>query len=267
MASTPVVRSTCIAAAALFLLSAACPPDDRLVPENAQVTVNAVSNLNIAPLPEHLMAPEPARRGDEFDVSEYFSVLDHLSVRDGYIVNWIYRWDTMGGAPCLYSRPVSEPPYRIYADYRDAFGDIASEQDSERFWYGYLDQVESDGTPEGFFQFVVLRIMGGQFYLSWHDNYNDRIVVCDHTGVEAALARARNSYDLQIPDSVREDALSLDLAPTVAIGEDTVLVRVVIFTKWGGFIEEKYTLERNFPHSVLQVESDTLMVYDCGFIF
>ena len=51
------------------------------------------------------------------------------------------------------------------------------------------------------------------------------------------------------------------------MGDDTVLVKVVTFSNWGGFIQRSYTISRDFPHKVLQVERETLVEYDSGVQF
>ena len=47
----------------------------------------------------------------------------------------------------------------------------------------YLDYVQTDDTPESYFQLAVLSMMGSQFYLYWHANYNDSQIICDKVDV------------------------------------------------------------------------------------
>ena len=70
MVNSIVVRSICFAVAALLVLLAACSPDGGPALESAQVTVNALWDLNNVSLPDHLVAPDSTRRGDEFDANE-----------------------------------------------------------------------------------------------------------------------------------------------------------------------------------------------------
>jgi len=42
---------------------------------------------------------------------------------------------------------------------------------------------------------------------------------------------------------------------------------VVIFTKWGGFIEEIYTISREAPHRVLEIQNTTLLQYNSAVTF
>jgi len=110
--------------------------------------------------PANFQTENPVKTGSEFDVMQYFRVLDHLSMQPGYVLDYVYRYDGMGGYPVLYVRPAGQPPYATEAD-------LAAGGDST----GYLDFVQTDDTPESYFQFVVLATMGSQFYLFWHANY------------------------------------------------------------------------------------------------
>jgi hypothetical protein len=160
--------------------------------------------------------------------------------------------------------------------------------------YEYLDHIQVDDTAEGFFEFIVLYIMGDQFYLYWHANYNDTRIVCDRAGLEVVIAateefgtplssevqREARALDLEPRVQFEEGTLAgerlhavvaqeqrLDLEPRVESEEGTVHVRVVTFTKWGGFFEETYTISRDFPHTILHHEADMLVAYDCGVSF
>ena len=45
------------------------------------------------------------------------------------------------------------------------------------------------------------------------------------------------------------------------------IVRTVIFTKWGGFIELKYHIKKEFPHKIIEIEKANLVVYNCGILY
>lgn len=245
-----------------MLDSMAFPPPPTAVvaaPGPWQRTVDEVSSLLPGQIPDHLLAYDAVKTGEEFDVNRFFSVLDHLSVKPGYTLDWVYFYEGIGGEPLLYARPVDQPPYRTAAEYGEAEGHWSLPETR------YLDHVQVDGTAGGFFQFVVLHAMGSQFYQYWHAAYNDTIIVCDRAGLEALLSPSGPSG--RLPLDLREKALTLDLKPVVELEEDLVLVRVLTFTKWGGFKEKRFTIRREFPHEILQIEEQTLIEYDCGFTF
>jgi len=206
--------------------------------------------------PENFQTENPAKQGGEFDANTYFQALTHLSMQPGYALDYVYHFDGMGGYPLLYARPEEQVPFQTEADYATS-GDSAN----------YLDYVQIDDMAEGYFQYVVLDILGPQFYLFWHANYNDYRIMGSPSDVQDVASSLGDFGWPMSPLSRLRTLLLLDVAPTVSTGEQTVEVRVVVFTKWGGFLRRTYTIDRNFPHKILDVKEETLVPYDCGVMF
>lgn len=206
--------------------------------------------------PENFQTENPTKQGGEFDANTYFQALTHLSMQPGYVLDYVYHFDGMGGYPLLYPRPAGQVPFPTEADY-------AASGDSEN----YLDYVQIDDKAEGYFQYVVLNILGRQFYRFWHANYYDYRIVCDTAAVRSIVTSLGDFGQPMSLLSRLRTLLLRDVAPTVSTGEQTAEVRVVVFTKWGGFLRWTYTLDRNFPHEILDVKEETLVPYDCGIMF
>ncbi len=86
-----------------------------------QRTVDAMAALTRGlKFPVHFQSEDAARTGDEFDVNQYFTVLQHLSMEPGYVLDYVYHMDFMGGFPILYARQADEPVYRTEAEYTAA---------------------------------------------------------------------------------------------------------------------------------------------------
>ncbi len=208
-------------------------------------------------LPANFQNENPVKTGGEFDVMQYFSVLDHLSMQPGYVLDYVYHYDGMGGLPVLYVRPSSQSPYTTEADLTFG-GDKPS----------YLDYIQTDDTPESFFQYVILAMMGNQFYLYWHANYSDVQIVCDKSDVASIVASLNGDFGYRIsPASRVRAALIKDVGPSVIINDQTVEVPFVTFTRWGGFYQEIYTLSRSMPHTIQDVQEKNLVPYECGVMF
>jgi hypothetical protein len=206
--------------------------------------------------PENFQTENPTKQGGEFDANNYFQALTHLSMQPGYVLDYVYHFDGMGGYPILYPRPAGQAPFLTEADYA-ASGDSAN----------YLDFIQIDDTAEGYFQYVALNILGPQFYLFWHANYNDYQIMCNPADVQGVTANLGDFGRSMSPLSRLRTLLLRDVAPTVSTGEQTVEVQVVVFTKWGGFLRWTYTIDRNFPHKILDVKEKILIPYDCGVMF
>ena len=183
-----------------------------------------------------------------FDVNQYLDVLTRLSLKDGYALGYTYYLqEDFGGHPILHTRPQE---YDTFAEY------IEAERPNLPSDYSYLDYIRVDGTAEGFFEFVVLEIMGDQFYLYWHSGANDAEMVYNR----AKLWEIVNEHP-KLPYGAKLRARTLNVTPVVKIKDDTVVVQVVTFSNWSGFVQRSYTISRDFPHRVIEVESKTLVEY------
>ncbi len=238
----------------------------RISPDRSQEVVARFDALiDSQELPDHLMAEDAERAGGDFDVGSYFEVLDRLWMEFGYSLDYVYDYAGIGGAPVLYARPADQPAYRNYAEYLAA--DAAkSPEEREDF---YLRHVQTDGTAESFFQLALLCIQGEQFYQFWHAAYNDDGIVCDQEAANASLDELRGwvGEDEATIEGLLSDLAGYDLAPVVTMDEEMVKVEVVVFTKWGGFLQRSMTVKREFPHEILAEGEEVLVAYDCGIMF
>jgi hypothetical protein len=125
-----------------------------------------------------------------------------------------------------------------------------------------------DNTSDSFFQYVILGILAEQLKPSLRDSYNDTIVICNPSDIDRAVAEANKFVEgvsaPTLSDQDVKNAHKLSVEPVVELGKDTVTVRIVTFTKWGGFLETKYVLTRAFPHQIVVQWEEILVPYNCG---
>jgi hypothetical protein len=236
---------------------------------SAQTVVDAFASSQPGGTPDHFENGETARQDGDFDVNSYFGVLTHLSVEPGWVLDYVYDYNGMGGRPVIYARLDEEPPFASYEEYEAAIATAAPGTGAGSSGPDYLAHVQADDTPESYFEWAVLRIMGSQFYLIWHANYNDTTVVCDNETLEEVFSATEASFGIgKLPSTVRRQAAKIDLSPTVHLPADgTATVRLVTFSKWGGLKEIHFTVGREFPHSTVDWAVETLVEYDCGVMF
>ncbi len=246
----------------LFGLTLACSTVLRTPPSAShwQATVDSMASLTESVgTPVHLQRENAAKTAEDFDVTIYFSVLKHLSLEPGFVLDYVYYFDGMGGYPVLYVRPNDQPAFDTYTAYMQAAGEDTAT-------HAYLESVHVDGTPEGFFELVTLDVMGSQFYLFWHAGYNDRRILCTPDAAGQAI-KASEGFGAPMDNRTQTKALQLDFEPQVTMGNETVKVRLVTFSEWGGFSQETYTIRRSFPHAILDVDRKDLVPFDCGVRF
>lgn len=254
-------KTTIFILLAVFVLSPACQflrPSraGTMILDCAQI-ISRMSGLQPGGIPEHL-STTGIKRSDDFDVNQYFDVLTHISMQDGYALDYVYQNDSLGGYPLLYPRPVDQDPYASTADIP---------QDTT--WPDFLEYVDVEDTAQGYFDYVVLDIMANQFYLFWHANYNDTQIVCNRQQVNDIVAQLSsgdfgNAMDLPAQTKART---MKDVEPVVRLMGDVAIVEIMTFTKWGGFYRQTYTISREVPHKIIDIKQENLVPYDCGILF
>lgn len=211
--------------------------------------------------PEHLMEENASKQPGDFDVNRYFDVLDHLAMEEGYILDYVYLFDGMGGFPVLFPYPEDEPPLTTMAEFRQYFKTGA--EDFDPATTDYQNRVVIDDTPAGYLQMVVLDWMANQFYLFWHAGYNDWRIICDADMLTAAFESAIDD----IPLEIQADMRAVDLTPTVTLYDDYAVVRMIAFTAWGGLFEWTATIDRAYPRTLYEWERTNLVEYQTGIVF
>ncbi len=247
--------------------------------------------------PEHLACEGGIKRGDEFDVQKYFTILRHLSMKKDYQLDYVYNYHKMGGKPVLYSRKRDWPPYASHKDFIEAIRKRAHMDEIEKiekesrkreetdgvesaqewrdkqlaafpdheYWKWYLDDVRVDGTPQGWLELVALSLLGDQFYLFWHANCNDARIIPDHSSL-SEITKDTVEDNLKVPPIITLLGTALDVRPVVKIDEKSVFVSLVTFSNWGGFEEVNFTINRESPYRIKKT-SYTLIDYHCGVFF
>lgn len=219
--------------------------------------VSGMGELQSVEIPEHL-SNTGIKRGDEFDVIQYFDVLTHISMQEGYILDYVYQNDSLGGYPLVYAHPVDQPRYVSAADLPE-----------NTQLPDYHEHLQVEDVEQGYFESVVLDIMARQFYLFWHANYNDTQIVCNRQQVNDIVAQISSGdfgYAMDLPAQTKARTLR-NIEPVVRLTGDVARVEFITFTKWGGFYRETYTISRGFPHTIMDIKQENVVPYDCGVAF
>ncbi len=216
-------------------------------------------------LPDHFMDENPTFQGGEFDLMSVFEILDHIWMTDGYKLAYVYQYDFMGGYPILYAYHSTDSPYPSYQAYLEDRGECL-QGNGLGLDCNYLAHVQTDGSELGYLQLLLLDVMGNQFYLFWHAEYNDTIFVATEKALDDIIEDISDPF-IPLSRQQRSKASRINPTPTVSIGEETVEIRAVWFTKWGGFYESTYSINRKDPHLISIGSTKNLVEYDCGLMF
>jgi len=219
--------------------------------------VASIASLQPGEVPQSLFETGK-KQGTELDVNRYFDVLTHISMQDGYTLDYVYQIDDLGGYPLLYARPVDQAPYASVLE-------IPENTQLPDF----REHLAVEDLEQGYFEYVVLDRMANQFYLFWHANYNDTLILCNRQQVYDIVDQV-SSGDFGVAMDVAQQAQARTLRnirPVVRLTGDVAVVEIVTFTKWGGFYRETYTISRGFPHTIVDVQQENIVPYDCGIMF
>lgn len=237
-----------------------------------QETVKQLKAIQPTEIPVNLTT-DGLKTGGEFDVNEYFSVLTHLSMEEGYVLDYVYLYAVTAGGPILYIRKASAEPFKTYEEYREAthrtprpYNDLSMiwlVKDEPDMKAG--NKIKIDGTPEGYFQYALLQTIGNQFYLYGSAVINDKRPVCEAAELEKIFTEIKAAGLAKMDDDFKKEARALDLQPVVAISDMGVTVQFMVFSKWGGFMRVSVLMYKDYPHTMLSYVNDEVMLaYQSG---
>jgi hypothetical protein len=201
-------------------------------------------------------------KGEAFDVGSYFTVLTNLPEHAGNILDYVHV-GSADGFPILYSRKKDEARYQTAQKFIDSLPPGAWKPNGDHL-HDWSSAIQMEPTPEAFLELAALHLAGNQFYLYWHANYNDRIIIASAEKLEEVI-NGDICFDGGLPVGYRMKACELDVRPEIEfVQEKAVWVSLLTFTKWGGFIREALAFSTEYPHKLLAHESKTLIEYQCG---
>jgi hypothetical protein len=238
-----------------------------------QEVANKITAIQPENIPGTLAQEGGFRSETDFNVNEYFKIFTHVSISGGYLLDYLYYITDNGGTPILYTRHEDLSRYETFWEYSAAGTPLEKPQnDVSVIWLTkessgevkYGSQVHIDQTSEGYYEYAVLQLLGGQFYLYHKARLYDIRIVCTTAEVESVLTQIAGSGLAQADETFKTSAMGLDLQPVVEIGEKTATVSLVVFTMWGGFSRVTFTMNRDYPHSVTGYQNENILKYDCG---
>lgn len=244
----------------------------RLLPETTkskdQILLGSDGVLRVDP--RVLQIPYVPRDRAAFDPNRFLGLFRNISVRQGYVLDYVYSASGGNGHPSLYARKAEAPPLPSQPLLEFLTATNAPSQDS---YLSHVDALQADGGEQGWFQLALMFLVADQFYLAWHANYFDTRVICSPAGMNRFLSDSRNfirgwsEKSFSLPADLQKAARALDVRPTVTVDAATATVRLTTFSNWGGFSRAQVVFRREAPHKVLQTSSEELVPYNCGVMF
>jgi hypothetical protein len=225
---------------------------------NSSVVANLMK-LQPKTIPSSLLKENPVRNCEQFDPNEYFSVLTHLAMKPGYVLDYNYNYRSgFGGSPDLFARNVEDDKLVTFSD----------------FIYGERLIVPSDllivdDSPNGYFQLVVFYRLYGLFYLYWHTKaFEIRLVTTQEEMEEIILEiNGKEHFGKKLTEEQCVGMRTINIHPLVEITNEKATVIYCLFTKWAGLTQYKDSFLRESPHKLIDSSVIAEVKYNCGVIF
>lgn len=203
----------------------------------------------------------PARAGVPcFDVQRWFEVFHLGRTEPGWRLDYVFDHRGNGGAPLLYGRRENETPLENADEFQRRFPYHLAKPP-------WPEHVRFEPSPEGFFQFAWLALVGPQFYLHWHANYGDLELIVAPARLEEILATipvrpaAPFFAASAISEESRQQLRQIDLRPQVNTRGAEATVTTLAFSKWGGFQWRSVAVR---PGEFDRPELEVVVPYQCG---
>ena len=236
--------------------------------------------------PEHFFNDTLYRLDNEFDPMNYFKILKNIRIEPGLVLDYIFFYDTAGGTPLLYTRNSYSKPFTTLEQYKDSLN-VELPEMSMKPKQLFYDKLFIEDSKDGYFEFAIIKIMGGQFYQYWHSLYNDTTIVCNISAAKRLLKEmydeairfnelSRGSSYLNVDTlnkhtdeyykAILNDIERIDFEPKIALFSDTALIKVIVFSKFGGLFEKTFLISRKYPHEIIQDNTIRILYFSVGYV-
>lgn len=198
-----------------------------------------------------------------FDVNRFFEVFDRIEIDKGYVLDYVYYKDDLGGEPFLYARKINSKPISSPRARWDGKG-----------IFHHLEKLKFEKSALGYFQFVVFCGVVGKFYLNWHANYKDDELIFTPSQLneivdEISIIEESETVNLKHVRCITDKEYSLlkniDTRPRVKIENDSAKVVLISFSNWEGFSYGHYSIK--WPHYLIDIKYEKIVDYNCGYLF
>ena len=300
------MRIHSILALIVCVLLAACSGPTRSDLECAAAVQSRVDSLGALQdqlkLPKNLLQDAPHKVGGEFGVMQTLRFFPHLRIEEGFVLDYVYEFGGIGGAPIVYARKENEPPagntdaivinaperfnleegQRAWKQFQEeekklkgdnaawlaAWGELQKrlskipDHDVSRL---YLKHIVTDGSDEGFIELAALGVVCDQFYLFWHAGYKKETVVLTKEKADKVMAGLGESMWASSPSQPKPPRLTPALlCPKVKRTSDAITVSIHVFSDWGGLSRRTFQISPQFPYRIRESEPVVVVPYHSG---
>ena len=213
---------------------------------------------------------------NHFNIAQYFSLFDKLILEEGYRLKLCYVNYGKSGFPKIFSVKDDKQidSTSIYSTLFYQLNDSINILNEEIYFNNYsfvdsllnpMNHLKIEDSKKGYFQFLIIYLIGDNFALFWHSNYGNNSLILSKKSLDDIL-KSKNNF-INLNNNQKNEAKKINPSPKITMKKDTCYIRIINFSPWKGFESVEYGINRKFPHKVKYLSCKILVEYDCGIMF
>ncbi len=202
----------------------------------------------------------------------YFSVFDQLTIDSNWTLESHYRHFGDAGRVLLLgfeqgNAASKKMRKRLYGTFeRNNDYGLSKELIDYESAINAMDGIHINPSKMGYFQFIVFHLIGTNYCNFWHSNYSELSLITSPKQLKE-LTELEDNFYYKFSQDQKKEILNINPEPKVELYADSATVSLVLLSPWYGFSRYKYSISKDWPHQQSIIDTDPLLIYNCGISF
>jgi len=213
-----------------------------------------------------------------FNLEIYLRFFNNLSFPKGMACGYAYLDNFLDGNPYLY---VLEDSINLdgYIDkhipQKNYHNNKRKEQARLTALYKFLNDstrrakfnITPEDSQDGYLQYLFFYIMGEQFALKWHSNYDEKFIICSNEGIYKVIRdyQKSKSFDTNIDELKNLNLINPE--PIIILKTDYCLITWIEINTHFGIHRRTYRISRLTPYKIDLLEDMKLVTINPNFFY
>lgn len=217
-----------------------------------------------------------------FDLGTYLSLFDKLKVDSGKICNVYYEPSALEGEPIIYVIPdtlnlsshikkIVKGSFENRSPYLNLYQDTNGLSRSILYDFVHYSKIRASNniTPEnseyGLFQYLFFYVMGEQFALIGHSNYDQRMILCNKLYINQIIEEYTDNEMFKVDKKRLESIRYLNPVPVITLNES--IYKISWYELWthSGLYLRTFEIVRKPPYEIRPIKTEEIFRIDLNF--
>ncbi len=228
-----------------------------------------------------------------FNLKTYLNYFDKLILPVDLKIGIYYFDNFLDGKPYLYAMKKSQSFERVIDSLTSQKVVIDNrrvklKKDNAILWFINSEKAKNVVIPEdsdlGFLQYLFFNVMGEQFALKWHSNYDEKYIICNHDqlinlsykfGIQKSYSEMKRSDQ---ETEIELEPFTIDKTDLESLIEHPSQIKITYnpdfyYITWlenrthSGIFECTYKIERHIPYKIESISENLLLHIYMNFIY